>query len=471
MKKKKLFLVFVLIIIVAILGFGLYGWNDKITIVDYLNSGGEFTTYIPAYNPTGDEVPVWIMGTNMPAPTRYHGSGVTYTRNDTSWLYCLGGDETGGGAESFVLSIYNITTNTWSTGALQPPPAVFYNMSARLGDTIYQMGGRFDGFGDDYYFVVQKYHIPTNTWSAGRNLPISTMDAECEAYQDSIIYIIGGFYSEFSPQATNQVRLYNRVSGYRPATPLPAARSGHASAIIGDTIVVVCGGTGYNAGLTNIVFKGLISQSDRSTITWTTAAATYPGTSRHRFDGDKWGSLGMIIGHGSGSGFGTTTECYRYSPGLDVFTQLPSAPTLTSAAFYGSVKTSTNLWRWVVASGLVLSPPYSIPQVQILRDTLNTPVAINTISQEIPASFELYQNYPNPFNPSTNIKFQIPNAGFVKLIVFDILGREASTLVNEELKAGIYEVNWDASGYPSGVYFYRLITDKFTETRKVMLIK
>jgi len=75
-----------------------------------------------------------------------------------------------------------------------------------------------------------------------------------------------------------------------------------------------------------------------------------------------------------------------------------------------------------------------------------------TGNSEVPKEFMLYNSYHNPFNPSTKIKFDIPKSSFVKLIVYDILGREIKTLVNEKLNAGRYEINWDGSGYPSGLY-------------------
>ncbi len=98
-------------------------------------------------------------------------------------------------------------------------------------------------------------------------------------------------------------------------------------------------------------------------------------------------------------------------------------------------------------------------------------IGIQQVSQNIPKSFSLEQNYPNPFNPMTNVKFQMPNSGFVKLTVFDVLGREVSTLVNEQLQAGVYEVNWDAGNHPSGVYFYRMETSAYTETKKMLMVK
>ena len=107
------------------------------------------------------------------------------------------------------------------------------------------------------------------------------------------------------------------------------------------------------------------------------------------------------------------------------------------------------------------------------------PIGIEPISSEIPQTYELQQNYPNPFNPATKIKFNIPlsrgvagEAGRgVLLKMYDALGREISTLVNQELKPGIYEIEWDASNIPSGVYFYSLITNEFTQTKKMVVLK
>ena len=107
------------------------------------------------------------------------------------------------------------------------------------------------------------------------------------------------------------------------------------------------------------------------------------------------------------------------------------------------------------------------------------PIGITPISSSIPKTFSLSQNYPNPFNPSTKIKFEIPMSplsergvgGFITLKIYDILGREITTLVNEPLQPGTYEVEWDSANYSSGVYFYRLSAGNFQQTRKMVLIK
>jgi len=106
----------------------------------------------------------------------------------------------------------------------------------------------------------------------------------------------------------------------------------------------------------------------------------------------------------------------------------------------------------------------------IYGDT-NAPTSIRHINCELPSSFSLSQNYPNPFNPTTNIKYQIKESGIVTLKIFDILGKEIETLVNEKQSPGTYEVNWDAGKYSSGIYFCKLIYGDYSKTKKIILFK
>jgi subtilisin-like proprotein convertase family protein len=93
------------------------------------------------------------------------------------------------------------------------------------------------------------------------------------------------------------------------------------------------------------------------------------------------------------------------------------------------------------------------------------------INTQTPYTYELAQNYPNPFNPSTSIKYSVALDNITKLVVYDITGREVSTLINGFKKAGNYEITFDASKLASGVYFYKLESGSYTETKKMMLIK
>ena len=114
----------------------------------------------------------------------------------------------------------------------------------------------------------------------------------------------------------------------------------------------------------------------------------------------------------------------------------------------------------------------SVTKLKQLADLVaNYTVGIKPISTVVPDYYALEQNYPNPFNQMTNIKYQITDKGKVSLRVYDVSGREVATLVNEELGAGTYQVRFDAGSLASGVYFYRLQSGDFVETRKLILLK
>jgi hypothetical protein len=106
----------------------------------------------------------------------------------------------------------------------------------------------------------------------------------------------------------------------------------------------------------------------------------------------------------------------------------------------------------------------------ILVDRVITSVRTST-GFVIPKSYSLSQNFPNPFNPTTKIEYQIPELSFVTLTVYDVLGNEITTLVNEEKSIGSYSVDFNATALPSGIYFYRLQASEFVETKKMILLK
>jgi len=109
----------------------------------------------------------------------------------------------------------------------------------------------------------------------------------------------------------------------------------------------------------------------------------------------------------------------------------------------------------------------------ITASVYRLPITVTSVEGDniLPQSYFLSQNYPNPFNPNTNINFSIPNSSFVTLKVYDVLGKEVANLVNEELSAGTYNFNFDAAKLTSGIYFYRIQTDNFVDTKKMILLK
>ncbi|MBK8549813.1 MAG: T9SS type A sorting domain-containing protein [Ignavibacteria bacterium] len=111
------------------------------------------------------------------------------------------------------------------------------------------------------------------------------------------------------------------------------------------------------------------------------------------------------------------------------------------------------------------------PHAPDMAGNINAVASSITQLTEIVRSYELSQNFPNPFNPVTNINFSIPNSSNVVLKVFNNMGQEIETLVNEKLNAGSYQVDWNAVNYTSGIYYYKIQTEGFIETRKMLLIK
>jgi hypothetical protein len=107
--------------------------------------------------------------------------------------------------------------------------------------------------------------------------------------------------------------------------------------------------------------------------------------------------------------------------------------------------------------------------ITVMRKLITTGIAPET--GNVPATYSLSQNYPNPFNTTTVVGYQLPVASDVKLVVFDLLGREVSVLVNERRETGVHEVKFDGSGLSSGVYFYQLHGGDFVQTRRFLLVR
>lgn len=203
----------------------------------------------------------------------------------------------------------------------------------------------------------------------------------------------------------------------------------------------------YNGGDFNIVNFGIdvvpvpvelisfsaTTDSKNVNLNWATASETNNSgfEIERRYDKTDWLEIGFVPGHG------TTTEKQNYS--------------------YIDQNVNAGIYS------------YRLKQV----DFDGTFEYSNEILVNVTASLEftLDQNFPNPFNPNTLIKYSIPKSSQVSLKIFNTLGQEVETLVNEEKQVGTYEVNWNASNLQSGVYFYRLQTGSFVETKKMILMK
>lgn len=158
---------------------------------------------------------------------------------------------------------------------------------------------------------------------------------------------------------------------------------------------------------------------------------------------------------------GPIDSCYTVEGGCYSGPQIPRVGTLMS---YCHLNASVNL-------SLGFGP---LPGDTVRAHVRRAPClssGISQIGEEIPSGYSLGQNYPNPFNPATTISFSIPKADYVKLAVFDITGRQVAELVNQNLPAGSYRYDFESNNLTSGLYFYKLITGSYSETRKMVLVK
>jgi len=153
----------------------------------------------------------------------------------------------------------------------------------------------------------------------------------------------------------------------------------------------------------------------------------------------------------------------------------------TSWVFFdlqGSGPTSYDFSHWTITDslglvGLIMEPgvSYDLTGAIINGKTVGTIMDVQAKNLQIPIAPILYQNYPNPFNPETNFRFVLPATEYVTLRIYDVLGREKTTLIEDRLTPGEHSISWNARTLPSGMYFYRLKTATFTQTKKLLLLK
>jgi len=189
------------------------------------------------------------------------------------------------------------------------------------------------------------------------------------------------------------------------------------------------------------------------------------GAFRSTDEGNSWIQIGLNS---------YQVQCFAFTPGGEIY----------SGTNNGVFKSTDNGATWTHISNNGLSNPYVYclffnsagylfagTGVGLCKSVEPVITSIDDSIKEIPQSFFLFQNYPNPFNPSTVISYQLLVGGSVMLKVYDILGNEVATLVNEEKQAGRYEVEFNAASLTSGVYFYQLRTESFIQTRKMILLR
>jgi len=327
---------------------------------------------------------------------------------------------------------FNTSTNTWSALGSGSGNGVnnYVHAIAVLGGDVY-VGGSFTqanvGGATVPVNYIARFNTSTNTWSAvgsGSGNGVNSVVIAL-AVSDSDVYAGGQFIHS---NVGGTMVLANRIARFNTSTNTWSALGSGS-------------GSGVNARVTAIA----VLDSDVY-VGGSFTQANLGGTSvsanriaRFNLNTNTWNALG------SNNGNGVNNNVYAIAAsGTDVYI----GGIFTQANAGGTIVPVNNVARW--NSGAT---------------------SVEQIGDDIPTTYLLSQNYPNPFNPSTTISFSIPTSEFVTLKVYDVLGREVATLVNENLNAGSYSYNFDASNLTSGVYFYKLQAGKYSETKKMILSK
>jgi N-acetylneuraminic acid mutarotase len=336
------------------------------------------------------------------------GRAVLSTCEVNGMIYAIGGAGTSLVGLSTV-EMYDPVTDTWTSKADMLTPRVALSISAVNGK-IYAIGGTQNLTSLSGLSTVEEYDPATDTWTAKASMPTRRLGL-CTAVVDGQIYAIGG--STQNP-AVPVVEAYDPVTDiWTIKTDMPTARRNFATSVV-DGKIYAFGGwirSSYSAFRT-------VEQYDPVTDTWVT-------------------KTDLPIARSCLSACTVNRKIYAIG-GTD---KTHPCPALSTVLEY-DVESDT---------------------------TTATTVRSNAVGN--PSSFKLFQNYPNPFNPSTTIRFSIPKSCFVSLKIYDLLGKEITTLINGKKSSGEYAVDWNGKGLPSGMYLYQLKAGEFAETRKLILQK
>lgn len=413
----------------------------------------------------------WKSASPTPIPVRA-GNTASYVSGDTAFLFIVSGRSLNDLLTSAVQR-YSVSEDRWTTVAAHPTE-LLNKTTAVLKNSLYVIGGVIDPPGSGTS-TVWRYNIRENVWSTAQPLPLNHGDAKAVSYQDSLIYIAGGF-SGSSPAV---VLVYNaRTDRWRYATGIPSASQLNFGgfSIAGDTLVYI-GGTDYFFSPTYYkdVHIGVIDQNDRSKIVWT-RGASYPGATRTFFDANRWQN-GIIMTGGSTNNTFTTRsdEQYHFDVGRNVWTKLPNKPTAWLTGQSASVRRSNGEWLHICASGYGAAGYLSSTEIfsTALLSVKKNDAALRT--------FVSLDVYPNPFNPETTVRYSLNRRTTVEIIISDMMGREVYRTSPVEREAGSHAIRWNGmdesgTGLASGVYLFTVRGSvesggRMIATRRAVLVR
>ena len=375
----------------------------------------------------------------------------------------------GGSANSFPsmdVYRYSITSDSWSTGVSMPVEKSVGSL-VKCGNALYYIGGS-NGFGTPTANTL-RYRVGLG-WDEVAPIPTPVEGNAGACWGDSVIYCIMGGWTQY----------YRSVQIYRPSTdtwsrgsdsvPSGAGRRTFAGGIVGNKIYAA---SGWSGAARKDMYIGTIG-ANGNTITWALGPQVpCRGTGMSRSGGVGIDGHFYVIA-------GQTFPDPQQQDSIFIFNttsgtwQTPLSGRGTGAA--------ANYWGVVSAKDIGGKINIFIPGGSITGATTfglyvarsggcDLTTGISNLNLEIPNEYSLSQNYPNPFNPATKINFSIPVNGLVTLKIYNVLGKEVMTLINEHKPAGNYGAEFNGANLSSGIYFFRMETGEFVDVKRMMLIK
>ncbi len=384
-------------------------------------------------------------------------------------LYIAGGNPSGDATADFIK--YSISGNTW--GATTPMPGM------KAGGDLVAAGGKiyYIGGGNITYTSASVeqfvYNPSTGHWSYIANIPSPVTGNVAESYGDSLIYCIGGGWDTY----LRTVQVY-RISfnTWTTATSLPNGRGrrSFAGGLEGNKIYVACG---YSNNFRNDFLIGTINPSNPLSISWSTGPNLAINSSRPggtAIAGRFYVVLGETTVNQNGSDsiavWDTNTASWSYFDGKPLRASNYWG-VVSASRVYCAGRPGIKVWVPGGAYNNTVIRPFDVFTDTCMTGCLTSLSGIIT-KNHFPETFLLHQNYPNPFNPGTKIYFEIPRTADVRVSVYNALGEELVELVDRRCQAGLHSVDFvPPDNYSSGVYFYRLETSGFIQTRKMLYLK